>query len=64
MRNRCIELCLLEQPAAEGGNLGQLQPADDLMMCLASEGVPGSHLPEAMVQAHLQVVESAASMHE
>ena len=64
MRNRCIELCLLDQQPDKPQPLGSLRPADDLMACLASQGVPGTLLPQAMVQSHLRVAEYAASVHE
>jgi hypothetical protein len=68
MRNRCIELCLLDQLLREdpgkAGRIGELEPTDDLIMCLASQGVPGSTVPQAMVQAHLEILNHTASMHE
>lgn len=74
MRNRCIELCLLPRPAAqeeEGGSPsapgGVADPAtgaeQDLLACLAAEGVPGVELPEAFVAAHTAVAAHCEGMH-
>ena len=68
MRNRCIELCLLPDDPGEaaGAKEGAGPPRleDDLLACLAAEGVPGQLLPAAMVAAHCAVAKYAAQIHE
>ena len=72
MRNRCIELCLLPDDSAEtfgeaavaAEGAGRPRLEDDLLACLAAEGVPGQLLPAAMVAAHCAVATYAAQAHE
>lgn len=63
MRNRCIELCMTPDSAVQSSET-RSTALNELTACLASEGVPGTQLPEAMAAAHQQLASYLADSHQ
>lgn len=62
MRNRGIELCILDSPASQptAAPEAQGQLSQDDVRVVSAAGVPGTVLPEAMVECHQELAASCS----
>ena len=63
MRNRCIELCILQDTPSLQQSTATSFEESDLLLCLGAEGVAGQQVAEAMLNTHCDADAALTAQH-